>query len=153
MQPMDWTIEHRPEQIEDFQYPAVEDSAPAASWNGWGAEADDDVAEEASQPATSAVEASVRAEYERRLGEETRRSFEAGRERGRQEGRQEERDSQKPPTAPPMPSAQSRPPHWWSVSPWSATAICRPWSTRSSSWRWPSPREFCAAKRRWIRCC
>ena len=33
-------------------------------------------------------------EFERRLGEETRRSFEAGRERGRQEGRQAEREAQ-----------------------------------------------------------
>jgi flagellar assembly protein FliH len=92
---MDWTIEHRPEQIEAFQYPAVEDTAPAAAWNGWGADADDAAEEDNGQPAQSAVETRVRAEYERRLTEETRRSFEAGRERGRQEGHHEERDAQK----------------------------------------------------------
>jgi flagellar assembly protein FliH len=41
-----------------------------------------------------AIEPAERAEFERRLAEETRRSFEAGREKGRQEGRQAERESQ-----------------------------------------------------------
>ena len=41
-----------------------------------------------------AAEAELRAEFEQRLAEETRRSFEAGRERGRQEGRQAEREAQ-----------------------------------------------------------
>jgi flagellar assembly protein FliH len=36
----------------------------------------------------------VRAEFEKRLTEETRRSFESGRERGRQEGRQAEHEAQ-----------------------------------------------------------
>ena len=37
---------------------------------------------------------SARAEFDRRLAEETRRSFEAGREQGRSEGRQAEREAQ-----------------------------------------------------------
>jgi flagellar assembly protein FliH len=40
------------------------------------------------------VEAELRAGFERRLGEETRRAFEAGRERGLEEGRQSEREVQ-----------------------------------------------------------
>jgi flagellar assembly protein FliH len=95
LQLIDWTIEQRPEQIETYEYPAVDDAAPATAWNGWGAEADDASTEDGSQPAQSALEATVRTEYERRLTEETRRSFEAGRERGRQEGHHEERDLQK----------------------------------------------------------
>ena len=39
-------------------------------------------------------EAAANAQFEQRLGEETRRSSEAGRERGRQEGRQAEREAQ-----------------------------------------------------------
>jgi flagellar assembly protein FliH len=42
----------------------------------------------------AAVEAELRAGFERRLGEETRRAFEAGRERGLEEGRQSERGAQ-----------------------------------------------------------
>jgi flagellar assembly protein FliH len=38
-------------------------------------------------------ESAASAEFEQRLAEETRRSFEAGRERGRQEGRQAEREA------------------------------------------------------------
>ncbi len=44
--------------------------------------------------ADRAAEARLRAEFEQRLAEETRRSFEAGREQGRQEGRQAEREAQ-----------------------------------------------------------
>jgi flagellar assembly protein FliH len=38
----------------------------------------------------------MRAEFDRRLGEETKRSYEAGREKGRAEGRQAEKDAQAP---------------------------------------------------------
>jgi flagellar assembly protein FliH len=41
-----------------------------------------------------AAELRLRSEFDRRLVEETRRSFEAGRERGRQEGRQAEHEAQ-----------------------------------------------------------
>jgi flagellar assembly protein FliH len=64
-------------------------------WNGWAEETEGSAPEEpAREHARSIVEAGVRAEYEHRLAEETRRSFEAGRERGRQEGRQEEHAAQ-----------------------------------------------------------
>jgi len=88
-----------PEHIEVFHY-AADPHAPAAPmWEGWG---------ETDPPATvstraeqsvedrgkTAAEAGVRAEFERHLGEETRKAFEAGRETGRQEGRQAEHDAQ-----------------------------------------------------------
>jgi flagellar assembly protein FliH len=40
------------------------------------------------------MEAALRSEWEKKLGEETRRAFEAGREKGRQEGRQAEHEGQ-----------------------------------------------------------
>ena len=82
--------------IEVFEYPAGPDS-PFPSWDGWAG------AEEVPAPATEehvrervrgSVEAGLRAEFEQRLAEETRRSFEAGRERGRLEGRESERQAQ-----------------------------------------------------------
>lgn len=92
MQTREGTTGRRAEQIEVFQYPAPADAPPLAAWNGWGGESDGASDQEG---APQVAEATVRAEYEHRLAEETRRSFEAGRERGRQEGRREEREAQK----------------------------------------------------------
>lgn len=92
MRTKEGTIGQRTEQIEVFQYPAAADAPSLASWNGWGGGPEDAFAEDG---APQAAEGGVRAEYEHRLAEETRRSFEAGRERGRQEGRREEREAQK----------------------------------------------------------
>jgi flagellar assembly protein FliH len=73
--------------IEVFEYPAGPDAPSMPEWGGWA------YAEEAASTASNApvsdpqggtVEARVRAELDRRLAEETRRSFEAGSERGRQ---------------------------------------------------------------------
>ena len=86
------TTGQRAEKIEVFQYPALADAPPLVAWNGWGDEADDASPEEG---APQTAEIGMRSEYEHRLAEETRRSFEAGRERGRQEGRREEREAQK----------------------------------------------------------
>jgi flagellar assembly protein FliH len=94
VQPVNWITEHRSEEVEVFQYPAVDDTAPVTTWNGW-ASPDDSSEDDGDQPAESTIEANLRAESERRLAEETRRSFEAGREHGRQEGRREERDALK----------------------------------------------------------
>jgi flagellar assembly protein FliH len=87
-----------PGQIDVFQYPTGPESAEQ-SWQGWGAE---EPAEPATEPAQkpasdqpfAALEAGLRSEFEQKLGEETRRSFEAGRERGRLEGQQAEREAQ-----------------------------------------------------------
>ena len=84
-----------PRQIEVFEYPAGPDSA-IPPWAGW-APADascDATAGHPHEAAAGALEARVHAEFDQRMVEETRRSFEAGRERGRVEGRQSERDVQ-----------------------------------------------------------
>jgi flagellar assembly protein FliH len=81
--------------FEVFQYPAGPDTAGLPMWEGW-----DDPAEPASaaqpvhDPGREAAEAAVRAEFDKRLGEEARKSSDAGRERGRQEGRAAEREAQ-----------------------------------------------------------
>jgi flagellar assembly protein FliH len=64
-------------------------------WEGWG-EAAEVAAGQPGEPAHArakgAVEAGLRAEFDQRLAEETRRSLEAGREKGWAEGRQAERE-------------------------------------------------------------
>jgi len=83
-----------PAHFEALQYLADPHVAAPPAWEGWlhGAEAE--------QGATSMdgnqaeTEAQRRAEFEKRLADETRKSLEAGRERGRQEGRQIEREAQ-----------------------------------------------------------
>jgi len=79
--------------IEAFQY-LDDPNAPAESlWVGWE--------EPAAPPPVKAqecergsIETGLRAQFDQRLAEETRRSFEAGREKGRIEGRQAEREVQ-----------------------------------------------------------
>ena len=74
--------------IEAFEYPPSAHGAVAPAWNGY--------VDAAPQPeqAQPGAEPASRAEWEIRLLEETRRSFEAGRERGRVEGRDAEREEQ-----------------------------------------------------------
>ena len=83
--------------IEVFQYPASPNAPPFPEWDGWAA-SEDSASNGSHAPkgdaVAGAVEARVRAEFDQRLSEETRRSFEAGRERGRQEGRQAEHEAQ-----------------------------------------------------------
>jgi flagellar assembly protein FliH len=79
--------------IEVFQYPDGGDAHSPPDWKGWGEPAQF-VAGENEGGAKGAFETGLRAEFDRRLAEETRRSFEAGREKGRLEGRQLERESQ-----------------------------------------------------------
>ena len=78
------------EQVEMFKYPASPGAPPM--WESWTGPTDGD----STQPdhGTEAVQAAMRAEFVRRLAEDTRISFEAGRERGRLEGRQAESESQ-----------------------------------------------------------
>jgi len=75
-----------------FEYPGSADAAALRSWTGW--DAPEESPAPPSAPAHVASEAELRAEFESKLGEETRRAFEAGRERGHQEGRQAEREAQ-----------------------------------------------------------
>jgi flagellar biosynthesis/type III secretory pathway protein FliH len=83
-----------PGQVEVFEYPAGPEE-PSSAWSGWtGTEEADDPVEPANAAAGEATASGARAEFDRNLAEETRRSFEAGRERGRQEGRQAECEAQ-----------------------------------------------------------
>jgi flagellar assembly protein FliH len=86
-----------PGRIEVFQYPDDPGAPFLPAWEGWG-----EAAEVATGPhgepahprAKGAVEAGLRTEFDQRLAEETRRSFEAGREKGQAEGHQSEREKQ-----------------------------------------------------------
>jgi flagellar assembly protein FliH len=83
--------------VQVFEYPAGPDAPQVQEWNGWAAEEEAPAkAHEASSggAGVGAVEAGMRVEFDRRLTEETHRSFEAGREKGRQEGRQTEHEAQ-----------------------------------------------------------
>ncbi len=82
-------------EIQVFEYLACADAPPLPAWNGW-AEATEAAgpAEPKREPVKGSAAPAAKAEFEQRLAEETRRSFEAGRERGRQEGRQAEREAQ-----------------------------------------------------------
>jgi flagellar assembly protein FliH len=83
--------------FEVFQYPAGPDAPSMPMWEGWagGTEPESATAEQQAHDQGRAAEASaLRAEFDTRLAEETRKSFEAGRERGKQEGRQAEREAQ-----------------------------------------------------------
>jgi flagellar assembly protein FliH len=91
--------------VEVFEYPAGPEDPSLATWGEWEAtesELSGETlhAEESAKAPTGASpgagEAAMRAEFDRRLAEETKRSFEAGRERGHAEGRQAEKDVQAP---------------------------------------------------------
>jgi len=81
--------------FEVFRYPGEPQEAAIPGWECWTATCGDAEAEEDNEGRDiSATESDLRAEFEKKLAEETRRSFEAGREYGRQEGRQVEREAQ-----------------------------------------------------------
>jgi flagellar assembly protein FliH len=83
--------------IDIFEYPSGPDAPVLPEWGGW-AESDEPASKvPESQPIDAgigAAETRIRVEFEKRLTEETRRSFETGRERGRQEGRLAEHEAQ-----------------------------------------------------------
>ena len=84
----------RPERIQSFAYPASPQGPSTPDWQGWdefGLSGDPGHQDSASTGPQNDSE--IRAEFEKRLADEVRRSFEAGRERGRQEGQQSERES------------------------------------------------------------
>jgi flagellar assembly protein FliH len=82
---------------EVYQYPGDSDETAWPAGDSWlGADSMETAGrsrDERHNPATG-IESELRMEFDRRLAEETRRSFEAGRERGRMEGRQAEGESQ-----------------------------------------------------------
>ena len=84
-------------QVEVFQY--VSDAAvpPEPVWEGWGEPPEPAGKQQeatAHDHGESPAEVALRAEFEKRLAEEGRKSYEAGREKGRQEGRQAEHEAQ-----------------------------------------------------------
>ena len=95
----------KPMRIEVFEYPAGPEEPSLPHWGEW-AGTEPELGEEkllaemsAKAPAdaiSGAEEARMRADFDRRLAEETKRSFDAGREKGRAEGRQAEKDAQAP---------------------------------------------------------
>ena len=82
--------------VEVFAYPGPAEDAGWAVAEGWlGADPAEKRAREPQEPKHPAAdEAELRAEFDRRLSEEARRSFEAGRERGRLEGQKSEMEAQ-----------------------------------------------------------
>jgi flagellar assembly protein FliH len=83
-------------QLDIFEYPAGPEPL-AAGWLGWEEPAPPEPEEPEAQPedhSRAEAEAAARAELDRRLAEEGRKGFEAGREQGRQEGRLAEREAQ-----------------------------------------------------------
>jgi flagellar assembly protein FliH len=80
--------------IEIFEYPADPGAPPSADWDGWTGAQKPASAVAVQDSPSAGSEAKVRAEFDQRLNEETRKAFEAGRERGRQEGLQAERAAQ-----------------------------------------------------------
>jgi flagellar biosynthesis/type III secretory pathway protein FliH len=84
-----------PGRIEVFQYPAGPGSPPLTVWEGWGESGAAADGEQAGPDRhRTAAETALRGEFDKRMAEETRKAFEAGRERGKQEGRQAEREAQ-----------------------------------------------------------
>lgn len=98
MQPREWATENgEAGSIKVFEYLSDPNAPEVPAWTGWEAEAPASAHQERERPEAAKGDketASLRAEFDKRLAEETRRSFEAGRERGRQEGRQAEHEAQ-----------------------------------------------------------
>ena len=85
--------------IEVFEYLSDPNAPALPGWEGWGGVDEAASNAKAGEAADRAVEGPLRAEFDKRLGEETGRSFEAGRVRGRQEGHQAEHEAQAAATA------------------------------------------------------
>jgi len=84
-----------PAHFEVFQYPAGPDAPGLPLWEGWDAAVANAVPDpQAAHDPDHGREAAERAEFDKRLAEETGKSFAAGRERGRQEGQAAERGAQ-----------------------------------------------------------
>lgn len=82
--------------IEVFQYPAGPNSPPLAAWESWGGQDESAVGgqQAGQEQVRTSAETALRSEFDKRMAEEARKAFEAGRERGKQEGRQVEREVQ-----------------------------------------------------------
>ncbi len=82
-------------QIRPFDYPASPHAPATPDWQSWTETEDQGLApDQGHGHLKTPKEIAANAELEKRLAEETRKSFEAGREKGHQEGRQAERSAQ-----------------------------------------------------------
>lgn len=75
-------------QIETFAYPHSGQEQAAPLWNGYGDGEDEDAPE-----TESATHLNQHADWEKRLAEETRKAFDAGREQGREQSREAAREA------------------------------------------------------------
>ena len=81
--------------IEVFRYQAGPDDEALPDWVSWGEDKPDaSLGAPVEQVLPAVDEAALHLEYERRVSDEGRKGFEAGRERGRVEGRQAEHEAQ-----------------------------------------------------------
>lgn len=85
--------------MESFKYPACPNAPPVPAWDGWVEAAESSAEEPQPDGAIRGGGHVTSANFEERLSEETRRSFESGRERGREEGRRTEREALAPAAA------------------------------------------------------
>jgi flagellar assembly protein FliH len=83
--------------IEIFRYQAGADEAPLPEWTSWGEDKSENPSDSLPAAAKEVVpavdEAALRVEFDRRMNDESRKAFDAGRERGRLEGRQTEHEA------------------------------------------------------------
>ena len=79
--------------MESFEYAVCPTAPSLPAWNGW-VEAEEDAAAEPPDGQARPEKHVASVNFDERLAEETRRSFETGRERGREEGRRAEREAQ-----------------------------------------------------------
>jgi flagellar assembly protein FliH len=83
-----------PARIEVFRYQAGPAEEPLPDWVNWGEETTDKPpVPEVKEVVPAVDEAALRVEFDRRINDESRKAFEAGRERGRLEGRQAEHEA------------------------------------------------------------
>jgi flagellar assembly protein FliH len=82
-------------QIRPFDYPDSPQAPSAPDWQCWAEIEDQGLAPDRGHDhAKTSKELAAHAEFEKRLAEETRKAFDAGREKGHQDGRQAERAAQ-----------------------------------------------------------
>ncbi|MGA7342466.1 MAG: FliH/SctL family protein [Terracidiphilus sp.] len=75
------------ERIQIFEYPADPNAPASPVWHGWTDAGGDSSGLDAAGHPAGKTRVAASAEFEQRLAEEARRSFDAGREQGRQEER------------------------------------------------------------------
>lgn len=88
------TRAYPPGSIESFEYPPGPEGAEIPGSESWDEAPQSKSPQDPQTPVSESSQTKLRAEFDRRCDQETRRAFEAGREKGRQEGRALEREAQ-----------------------------------------------------------